>query len=79
MKSGAVDFLLKPLEEEALLDAIQRAVERDRQQRQERDETASVRASVELLTPREREVFDLVVSGLLNRQVAPSWASRSTR
>ena len=70
MKSGAVDFLLKPLEEAALLDAIQKAVERDRQQRQERDDTAVVRARVESLTPREREVFDLVVSGSLNKQVA---------
>jgi RNA polymerase sigma factor (sigma-70 family) len=70
MKSGAVDFLLKPLEEEALLDAVQRAAERDRRQRQERDDTAGVRARVESLTPREREVFDLVVSGLLSKQVA---------
>ena len=80
MKAGAVDFLLKPLEEKALLDAIQRAVERDRQQRRERDDTAAVRARAESLTPREREVFDLVVSGLLNKQVSPhSWASQSTR
>ncbi len=70
MKAGAVDFLLKPLEEKALLDAIQRAVERDRQQCRERDDTAAVRARAESLTPREREVFDLVVSGLLNKQVA---------
>lgn len=70
MKAGAVDFLLKPVEEEALLDAIHRAVERERQQRLERDDTAAVQARAESLTSREREVFDLVVSGLLNRQVA---------
>jgi RNA polymerase sigma factor (sigma-70 family) len=70
MKRGAIDFLLKPVNEAELLDAIDRAVERDRQERQARAERAEAARRLESLTPRERQVFELVVTGLLNKQIA---------
>src|SRR6202140_4702502 len=70
MKAGAVEFLTKPFRDQDLLDAIQVALERDRARRQRQAETATLRARLESLTPREREVLPLVVSGLLNKQVA---------
>jgi FixJ family two-component response regulator len=70
IKHGAVDFLTKPFTERDLLDAIQSAVERDRQARQERAELEILRHRLASLTPREREVLPLVVSGLLNKQAA---------
>jgi FixJ family two-component response regulator len=70
IKRGAVDFLTKPFTEQDLLDAIQSAVDRDRLARQDRAELDTLRQRLASLTPREREVLPLVVSGLLNKQAA---------
>ena len=70
MKAGAVDFLTKPVERDTLLDALQRALERDALQRAARDEADRLRARFASLTPREREVFDRIVAGRLNKQIA---------
>ena len=70
MKSGAVEFLTKPFRPQELLDAVQQALERDRESREKRREIAEVRNRYETLTAREREVMELVVAGLLNKQVA---------
>src|SRR5262249_23176996 len=70
MKSGAVEFLTKPFRPQELLDAVQEALDRDRKLREKRRETAEVRVRYETLTAREREVMELVVSGLLNKQIA---------
>ena len=70
MKAGAVEFLTKPFRDQDLLDAIQVALERARATRKRQAETAVLRERLESLTPREREVLPLVVSGLLNKQVA---------
>jgi len=70
MKSGAVEFLIKPFRTQELLDAIQQALDRDRKSREKHRQTVEVRNRYETLTPREREVMELVVSGLLNKQIA---------
>ncbi len=70
MKSGAVEFLTKPFGDEQLLDGIHQALERDRIRRLRHSELAGVRKCYELLTAREREVMGLVVSGMLNKQIA---------
>ena len=70
MKAGAVEFLTKPFHDQELLDAIQQALERDRVGRHRRAELAGVRQRYATLTPREREVMRLVVTGLLNKQIA---------
>ncbi len=70
MKAGAVEFLTKPFRDQDLLDAIQVALERDRAWRQRQTETNMLRRRFESLTPRERQVFPLVISGLPNKQVA---------
>ena len=70
MKEGAVEFLAKPFRDQDLLDAIQNALEIDRAARQERSLVADMRRRYESLTNREREVMRLVVSGLLNKQIA---------
>lgn len=69
-KAGAADFLEKPFEDQTLLDAIHGALEREAQERKERADTDRIRELVKMLTPREREVFGLVVTGMLNKQVA---------
>jgi len=70
MKSGAVEFLTKPFRDQELLDAIHQALDRDRVRRQQHSELEGLRKRYELLTPRERQVMALVVSGLLNKQIA---------
>jgi FixJ family two-component response regulator len=70
MKSGAVEFLTKPFRDQDLLDAIYQALDRDRLTRQQESELAELRNRYESLTAREREVMGLVVSGMLNKQIA---------
>jgi FixJ family two-component response regulator len=70
MKAGAVEFLTKPFVDRELLDAIQQAIKRDRAARRQEAEMAELYDRYESLTPREREVMERVVSGLLNKQVA---------
>lgn len=70
MKAGAVEFLTKPFRDQDLLDAIRHAIKRDRAARQQEAEMAELYDRYESLTPREREVMEWVVSGLLNKQVA---------
>ncbi len=70
MKAGAVNFLAKPIEEDALLDALAEAVRIDRARRAQTRQAQHVRSRYEQLTPREREVMALVTAGLMNKQVA---------
>jgi FixJ family two-component response regulator len=70
MKAGAVDFLTKPFRDQDLLDAVARAIERDRKRRDEVKAVSNLRALYGSLTPREREVMTLVTTGLMNKQVA---------
>jgi FixJ family two-component response regulator len=70
MKAGAVDFFSKPFNDESLLKAVRMAIERDHRARNERAERVSVAGRFAALTPREREVLELVVRGMLNKQIA---------
>lgn len=70
MKAGAVDFLPKPFTEDQMLAAVDSALERDRARRAEAAGTDAIRVHYDRLTPREREVLGLVVTGLMNKQVA---------
>jgi FixJ family two-component response regulator len=70
MKAGAVEFLTKPFRDQDLLDAIQQAIDRDRVVRRQRANLAALRQRYNLLTPREQEVMQHVVSGRLNKQIA---------
>ncbi|MBB3148371.1 FixJ family two-component response regulator [Phyllobacterium trifolii] len=74
MKHGAVDFLTKPFEHTDLLNAVQTAVAQDRVRRAHQTELTVLKARLSTLTPREREVLPLVVSGLLNKQAAAKLA-----
>ncbi len=70
MKAGAVEFLTKPFRDQDLLDAVRSGIQLDRKEREERAELAELRDCVGQLTQREQEVMSLVVSGLLNKQIA---------
>jgi FixJ family two-component response regulator len=70
IKAGAVEFLVKPFRDQDLLDAIQIAIDRDREQRANQMVESELRARYEALTPRAREVMGMVASGLLNKQIA---------
>jgi RNA polymerase sigma factor (sigma-70 family) len=70
IKAGAEDFLSKPVSKKTLLEAVERALARYRERREQRDKLDDLRALVATLTPREREVFALVVRGKLNKQIA---------
>jgi FixJ family two-component response regulator len=75
MKSGAIEFLTKPFRDQDLLDAIQQGLEGDRARRQRDSELADLKKRYEKLTAREREVMQLVVSGMLNKQAASQLAT----
>lgn len=70
MKEGAVDFLLKPIEEKALFEAIDRAIDKDVQFRKHQKEAEKIKQLIQLLTPREHEVLRFVITGMLNKQIA---------
>jgi RNA polymerase sigma factor (sigma-70 family) len=70
MKAGAIEFLTKPFREQDLLDAVGQAIERDREHRKNEGELSELRRCFAQLTPREREVMQLVVTGMLNKQIA---------
>jgi FixJ family two-component response regulator len=78
MKAGAVEFLTKPFRDQDLLDAIHVALERDRLRRQREAEIATLQERFEWLTPREREVLPLVVSGRPNKQIAAEIGTSET-
>jgi FixJ family two-component response regulator len=75
MKAGAVEFLAKPFRDQALLDAIHIAIQQDRANRKHRGEIAEKRARYELLTQRDRKVLGLVVTGLLNKEIAADFGT----
>jgi FixJ family two-component response regulator len=70
MKGGAVDFLTKPFREQDMLDAVGAAIQRDRKRRETEKTVSDLRARLETLTPRERDIFAFVSSGLMNKQIA---------
>jgi FixJ family two-component response regulator len=70
MKGGAVDFLTKPFRDQEMLDSVMIAIERDRKRREAEKATSALRANYESLSERERQVLALVVSGLMNKQIA---------
>ena len=78
MKSGAVEFLTKPFRDQDLLDVIQRALERDRALRDKQRQLADLKERYSRLSVREREVMSLVVSGMLNKQIAAELGASET-
>jgi FixJ family two-component response regulator len=78
MKSGAVEFLTKPFREQDLLDVIHRALKCDRQLREKQSQLAELQERYRTLSAREREVMSLVVSGMLNKQIAGELGASET-
>jgi FixJ family two-component response regulator len=78
MKLGAVEFLTKPFRDQDLIDAVQRSLSRDRLARQKQRELAELRQRYDTLSEREREVMALVVSGMLNKQIAAELGASET-
>ena len=70
MKAGAVEFLTKPFRDQDLLDAVRIALEKDRERRERRKEVSDLKERFNSLTPREQKVISMVVSGMLNKQIA---------
>jgi FixJ family two-component response regulator len=70
MKAGALDFIEKPFRDQVLLDNIQRAIDRDARMRRRRQEMCDVQSRIKLLTPREREIMDLLIQGKTNKAIA---------
>jgi two-component system response regulator FixJ len=70
MKRGAVDFLPKPFDDEELMQAVKKAIEKDRKAKVERAEVHGTLRRIERLTPREREIFCHIITGMLNKQIA---------
>ena len=78
MKSGAAEFLTKPFRDQDLIDAVQRSLQRDRLAREKRRELMELRKRYDKLSEREREVMELVVSGMLNKQIAAELGASET-
>ncbi len=70
MKAGAMEFLTKPFRDQDMLDAVQLAIEQNRKQRKEAVLTLKLKANLETLSPRERQIMSLVAAGLMNKQIA---------
>jgi FixJ family two-component response regulator len=70
MKAGAIDFLTKPFRDQDIIDAVTRAIERDRERRSRDNALTGLRALFASLTPREREIMTLVTTGMMNKQIA---------
>jgi len=75
MKAGAVEFLTKPFRDQDLLDAVRIALEKDCERRERKKEVSDLKARYNSLTPREQEVISMVVSGMLNKQIADQLAT----
>ena len=75
MKAGAVEFLTKPFRDQDLLDAVRIALEKDRERRERKKEVSDLEERYNSLTPREQEVISMVVSGMLNKQIADQLAT----
>ena len=75
MKAGAVEFLTKPFRDQDLLDAVRIALEKDRERRERKKEVSDLKERYKSLTPREQEVISMVVSGMLNKQIADQLAT----